>query len=64
MKLRIIRKLHKLACDYDYNEKCLTIRNDGYHILTGKLTKKQEYLLSKKHRREYMRFLCKSILKI
>lgn len=57
MKKRIMRKLHKLSCDWSKNSYNTA---DGLHVLIGRLTKKQEWLLGKKHRREYIRFLCRT----
>jgi len=61
MKKRIMRKLHKLVCDWSKNS---YITPDGFLCLVGLLTPRQDWLLRHKHRREYIRFLCKERVKI
>jgi len=56
MKKRIMQKLHKLACDWTTAE--------GLLCLVGRLTPRQDWLLKRKHRSEYLRFLCKERVKI
>lgn len=62
MKKRIMRKLHKLACAWSKNGYYITA--DGWLFLVGLLTPRQDWLLRHKHRREYIRFLCKERVKI
>jgi len=61
MKKRIMRKLHKLACDWSKNSYTTA---DGWLFLVGRLTPRQDWLLKRKHRSEYLRFLCKERVKI
>jgi len=56
MKLRIIRKLSKLAHSYAKNS---YKTKDGLFVLVGEATPNQERLLYHKHRKDYRKYVVK-----
>lgn len=58
MKLRIMRKLSKLAHSYAKNS---YKTKDGWYVLVSELTPKQEWLYYYKHRNDLRKFITRKI---